>query len=126
MDTQIDPSSLKRSRRSGGFDIVSSGGGMRGTAVLLVMVSVALGGCFETPQERAQKAAATQVALDAREDKICQSYYGLRPGTDQYAACRIKLVEGRNADPMPEGDPPLTAGQCAGSVWADVNNPKCK
>jgi hypothetical protein len=57
---------------------------MRGALALLMGMAVALGGCFTTPEERAQNAAA----IEARDDKACESA-GLRPGTDQYAKCRL-------------------------------------
>jgi len=56
---------------------------MRGSLALIVM-SVALGGCFVTPEDRAQRVAA----IEARDDKACQDA-GLHPGTDQYATCRL-------------------------------------
>ena len=61
---------------------------MRGFTPALIILIIGLGGCSTTPEERAQKAAARQAALDAKADKACQGY-GFRPGTAEYASCRL-------------------------------------
>ena len=61
---------------------------MRGFTLALIILIIGLGGCSTTPEERAQKAAAMQAALDAKADKACQGY-GFRPGTAEYASCRL-------------------------------------
>jgi hypothetical protein len=67
---------------------------MRFTPACMMLV-VLLGGC-NTPQERAQKLAVAQAAVDAKDDRTCQGY-GVRPGSDPYVKCRMQLAQNREA-----------------------------
>ncbi len=60
---------------------------MRGI-ISAVLFGVALAGCM-SQQEQAMR-------LAANDDAVCQSY-GLTYGTPQYADCRMRVAEQRNA-----------------------------
>lgn len=55
------------------------------TIIMLAVAGFALGGCV-----------SSEVA-EARNDELCRSY-GLKPGTNAYGACRLRLTEGGRAD----------------------------
>jgi hypothetical protein len=63
------------------------------------MLCIALGGCFQTPQEMA-----------AKDDETCRNY-GAKPGTDVYVQCRIAQDQRRDESSKVTGPaaPPPTA-----------------